>query len=146
MLSQELRVLEELARRSEIQSLHWPTQRQSLLPDVERLGYLDMGIMDLAGNATYVLTGEKAWLGDRVYFQQAVAGTASVSDVIISRVTNQPVVMYAVPIMRGDELVGVLIARKDAEVFSNIVDRMGYGENGYAAILGKDGTIYAHPD
>ncbi|NLY54857.1 MAG: methyl-accepting chemotaxis protein, partial [Firmicutes bacterium] len=42
--------------------------------------------------------------------------------------------------------VGVLIARKDAEVFSNIVDRMGYGENGYAAILGKDGTIYAHPD
>ena len=146
MLSQELRVLEELARRSEIQSLHWPTQRQSLLPDVERLGYLDMGIMDLAGNATYVLTGEKAWLGDRTYFERAVTGAASVSDVIISRVTNQPVVMYAVPIMRGDELVGVLIARKDAEVFSNIVDRMGYGENGYAAILGKDGTIYAHPD
>ena len=64
----------------------------------------------------------------------------------ISRVTNQPVVMFAVPIMRDDEVVSVLVARKDAKEFSEIVEQLGYGESGYSFILGKDGTMYAHRD
>ena len=145
-LDRELRVLGELARRSETQSMHWPTQRQSLLSDVERLGYMDFGIVTLDGNATYVLTEEEAWLGDRLYVERAIEGIPNVSDVMISRVTNQPVVMFAVPIMRDDEVVSVLVARKDAKEFSEIIEQLGYGESGYSFILGKDGTIYAHRD
>jgi len=143
-LDRELRVLGELALRSEVRSMRWATQRNALLHDVERLGYLDFGIITPDGNVTYVLTEETAWLGDRVYFQRALEGVPNVSDVMISRVTNRPVVMFAVPIKQDDEVVGVLVARKDAGEFSSIVDQMGYGENGYAFILGKDGTIFAH--
>ncbi|NLW16715.1 MAG: methyl-accepting chemotaxis protein, partial [Firmicutes bacterium] len=146
MLGRELRVLEELARRSEVQSMSWARQRQSLLPDVERLGYLDIGITTPDGTATYVLTEETAWIGDRVHFQKAMEGASHISNVMISRVENRPVVIFAVPIVQNDEVVGVLVARKDAKEFSHIVDQMGYGGSGYAFILGADGTFYAHPD
>lgn len=43
-------------------------------------------------------------------------------------------------------MAAVLFARKDAAVFSRIIDKLGFGEHGYAFIAGRDGTLYAHPD
>lgn len=145
-MNTDLRVLEELAFRPRTQGMDWATQRDSLLLDVERLGYLDIGIVTPDGNAKYVLTEEEVFIGDRVHFQKAMQGIANVSDVMISRVNNRPVVLYAVPIQAGDETIAVLVARKDAKAFSEIIGPLGYGENGYAFVLGKDGTVYAHPD
>lgn len=145
-MSLDLRVLEELASRERTRTMAWHTQRDSLFSDVERLGYLDIGIVTPDGNARYVLTEEEAFIGDRVHFQKAMQGISNVSNVMISRVNNQPVVLYAVPIYVEDEVVSVLVARKDARMFNQIISTMGYGEKGYAFILGSDGTVYAHPD
>src|SRR5690606_14228310 len=94
----------------------------------------------------YILSGEKTGLGDMEYIIKAFEGEANVSNVIISRIDKKPVVMFAVPIKKGNEIVGVLAGRRDATALCDITDKMGFGKNGYAFILGKDGTIYAHPD
>ncbi len=52
--------------------------------------------------------------------------------------------MIAAPIKSGNDIVGVLVARKDGVAFSDITDELGYGANGYAYLLGLDGTFYAH--
>lgn len=145
-LASQLRSLQELGLRTRTSGMDWKTQRESLSPDVERLGFLDIGVVALDGRARYVNGGDEASLGDRDYVQKAFAGQSAVSDVIISKVTGKPVVMLAVPIETlSESIVGVLVARQDGDALSKITNKMGFGSSGYAYLLNKTGTIIAHP-
>lgn len=146
VIIKDLSTLQELANRARTQTMDWEVQRESLRADVERLGYLDMAVVTPDGIANYILSGETADLGDRDYIKKAFQGEANISDVLISKVENKAVVMYAAPIENGGNVVGVLIGRRGGTVLNDITDEMGFGENGYAYIMGVDGTIYAHPD
>ncbi len=143
-MDRNLAVLYEVADRARTKTMDWPTQRESLTPDVERLGYLDMAVVTPDGKATYVISGETADLADRAYISKALEGTANVSNVLISKVTGEPVVMEAAPIKSGNTVIGVLLGRRDGNFLSSITDSQGLGERGYAFILGEDSTIYAH--
>ncbi|MGF7186082.1 methyl-accepting chemotaxis protein [Desulfitispora alkaliphila] len=143
-----LNVIETIANRSEIRTMDWEQQLATLQNEFSRLeeqGYLGLGVVTPDGTARYV-DGTETYLGDREYVQRALAGESNVSDVLISRVTDAAVLMYAAPIydMSG-EVGGVLITRRPGYALNVITDRMGYGEQGYAYITGADGTIYAHP-
>jgi methyl-accepting chemotaxis protein len=145
-IDKNLTVLNELAIRSTTATMDWTIQKESLASDVERLGYMDLGVVLPDGTTNYVLSGETAQLGDRDYVKKAMAGTANVSGVLISKVTGKPVVMEAVPIKSDGKIVGVLIGRRDGTFLSTITNAQGLGERGYAFILGGDSTIYAHPN
>ncbi len=96
---------------------------------------------------TLYADGSEANLGDRAYVQKAFSGQVNVSDVIVSRVTNSTVLMYAAPIYDySGNIGGVLIARRPGDILSDITDQMGFGEGGFAFILGSDGTFFAQPD
>lgn len=144
VISKDLGILQELARHENIISMDWEMQQEYLKPNVQRLKYLEIGVVTPDGIAHYVTDNSTANLGDRDYIKKAFQGQANISNVLISRATNQPVVMLAVPIEMDNNIVGVLIARKDGTAFSNITDQMSYGANGYAYLLGLDGTFYAH--
>lgn len=139
-----LMILQELANREQTKNMHFTTQRASLISDVKRLNYLDMAIVTPDGKAKYVLEEKEADLADREYVQKALKGEANMSDVIISKVTNTAVLMYAVPIIRADEVVGVLIARSDGNALYEIIKDMGFGETGYAYMINDKGTVVAH--
>ncbi len=139
-----LRVLQEVAERQTVQSMDFATQKSVLQDDVERLGYLDFGIVGLDGISTYILGDTEADLSDREYVQKALSGQKNVSDVLISRVTNSAVLMFAVPIEQNGEIVGALIARRDGNALFEITDEIGYGENGYAYIINQKGIVAAH--
>ena len=141
-----LELLKEIANRSQLQSMNYNLQHSSLKNDVERLGYLDMAIVNTSGQAKYILEGTNADLSDRAYITKALAGEANVSDVIISKVTGQAVLMYAVPILKDDQVVGVLIARRDGNALSEITDQLGFGKEGYAYMINTEGVTVAHPD
>ncbi len=146
IIAARLEVLYELSNKDDIRTMKWKVQKKALNDDVERLNYLDMAVVTPNGTANYVISGETAELGDREYIQKALQGESNISDVLISKVTNSPVVMYAVPIKDGDNVVGVLIGRKDGTDLNDVTDELGLGERGYAFILGPDATLYAHPD
>jgi methyl-accepting chemotaxis protein len=142
----ELRVLYELANRARTKTMDWETQRDSLLGDIDRHGYLDFGIVGMDGIAHYIKDDSTSNLGDRDYIIKSLAGEAVVSDVLISRVIGKPVVMFAAPIMVDDRPVGALIGRRDGAVLSDMTKQIGMGETGYVYMINPAGTIICHPD
>ena len=54
--------------------------------------YLAFGIVDASGTS-YYSDGTTADLADREYIIDALNGQTAMSDIIISRVTNEPVIM-----------------------------------------------------
>lgn len=139
------KTLEMIAFRHDIQTMDWEIQQPILQGQVARTNFLDIGIVDLDGTATYS-DGSTAELGDRDYIKKALKGEINVSDLIVSRVTNEIVLMYAAPIERDGQIVGALIGRRDGNSLSAIVDDTGYGENGYGYMINGSGVIVAHPD
>lgn len=145
-VADRLLVLQEIANRARTQTMDFTTQRDSIKGDIERLGYLDMAIVSIKGEAKYILEDKTADLSDRAYVTKALAGEANISDVLISKVTNSAVLMYAVPITKNGKVVGALIARRDGNALAEITDQMGYGEEGYAYIINDKGITVAYPD
>ncbi|HWQ77671.1 MAG TPA: methyl-accepting chemotaxis protein [Anaerovoracaceae bacterium] len=144
LLSKNLALLEKEAEKTEVLSMDWETQKTALENDANELRYLDMAIVSKNGSARYILSGETADLGDREYIQKALSGTPNISNILISKVTGEPVIMEAVPIKNGDQILGALIGRRDG---NNITSELNLDEeHGYVFILGPDSTVYSHPD
>jgi methyl-accepting chemotaxis protein len=120
-LNARLAVLQELASREEVKSLEWERQKTSLLPQVDRLGYLDLAIVDMQGQASYIKEETTSNLAGRDYISKALSGVSAVSDVLVSRVINKPVVMYAVPITDNNgRIAGALIGRQDGASLNKV--------------------------
>lgn len=145
-IEDRLLILQEIANRARTRTMTFDVQKESLLGDVERLGYLDMAIVTPDGTAHYIIEENTADLSDREYVKKALSGEANVSDVLISKVTNSAVLMYAVPITMDGKIVGALIARRDGNALFEITDEMGSGESGYAYIITDKGVTIAHPN
>ena len=146
----QLAIFQEVANRARTRTMVWETQAESLSGDIERLGYLDIAVVNTAGEARYLKDGTTTDLHDRAYIVQALSGSRAISDVLISRVINGPVVMYAVPITNGDhagaQVTGALIGRKDGANLSAICQQVTLGNTGYSFIVNQQGVFIAHPD
>ena len=143
----------EIANRARTRTMDWDNVvRANLLPDVQRIDCLDLGLVFPDGTTFYVTDNSVANLGDRDYIQDAFAGKNNFSDVLISRATGQPVVMLAAPVLQNDSsgapVVGALIARKDGGTFlAELVGTICTGRNsGYGFLINEEGTYTAHPD
>jgi len=149
-LTGRLNVLYEIANRARTRTMDWELIQPNLLPDVHRLGYEEMGIVYPDGFTRYVIDSATTNLGDRDYIIQAFSGRATISDVIISRRTGDPVVMFAAPIFESDAprapVIGVLIARMDGgKALSDIVLNLKSSmPSGYYFLVNNEGTIIAH--
>jgi methyl-accepting chemotaxis protein len=140
----ELQVLYELGKG--IQFLEWETQKEYLRPEIVQYGYLDFGLVNLDGIVQYVGEENSANLSDREYIQSALAGERAISDVIISRVTQEPVIMFAVPLMEGNTITGALIGRRDGAALTDMTKNIGVGETGYIYLINAQGTVICHPN
>ena len=149
-ISGRLDVLWEIANRSQTRTMDWEIIQPNLRPDVSRLGFEELGLVFPNGFTRYVLDPSTTNLGDRDYIIRAFARNVSISDVIISRRTGDPVVMFAAPIFQNDNsgapVIGVLIGRKDGgEALSDMV--LGLSSimpSGYSYLVNNEGTIIAH--
>lgn len=120
---------------------------QYLKGEADRMGYQALAHTDLYGNALRS-EGDSTNVADRDYFIQAKEGKPTVSDVVISKVTGEPIIVYAVPVIResttGSKITGVLYGVRDANEFSNMISEIVFGESGYAYIINGEGTPIAH--
>lgn len=140
------KTIEMLSEREDIQDMDWEIQKIVLLQQLGRTDFLDLAVVTPDGTARYS-NGTTSELGDREYIKKAFEGNVWVSDLIVSRVTNNVVIMYAAPIRKDGKVVGALIGRRDGSTLSDISDRTGYGDNGYGYIVNNtSGTVVAHPD
>ncbi len=121
-------------------------RRAFLSTEKKGLDFLEIAFVDMRGIADYGSDEESINLHDRSYIKTALSGKPAVSDVLISRATGEPVVMYCVPIFHLGSVVGAVLGRARGTDLSSYVDAMGFGESGYAYIVNGEGTVIAHPD
>jgi len=145
-ISGNLAALSEVARRSEVASMDYAVQQASIYPNINRLGYESMAVVTADGYGHDIADGTITDLRDRAYIKTALTGKSCISDVLINKLTGEPAIMEAAPIISDDKVVGVLIGRRNANFLSVITNSLGFGERGYAFILGANGTIFAHPN
>ncbi|WP_028307681.1 methyl-accepting chemotaxis protein [Desulfitibacter alkalitolerans] len=113
--------------------------------EANRAGYEVFGIIDKDGSNQRT-DGGITDVSTRDYFIKAMQGIPNVSDVLISRATGEPIIVFAVPIVRNNQVEGVLIGIRDGNELSNITNRINFGHNGYAFMVNGDGSIIAHPN
>jgi len=136
--------LEAVAMHENVRSAQMEEQLAYLTDFLESSEqYLTFGIVTANGESHYI-DGSVADLSDRTYIQQALEGRHSMSDVIISRVTGEPVLMMATPIDTETGEKQALLARIDGYYLSNITDGITMGESGNTFLINEVGTVLAH--
>nr|WP_319495420.1 methyl-accepting chemotaxis protein [uncultured Desulfobacter sp.] len=86
-------------------------------------------------------------LSTREYFKDALTGTLSLSQVIKSKTTGQPVFCIAAPVRQGNKIHGVLVGVINMNHFTaQFIDTEKVGQNGYVYMVNKSGVVLAYPD
>ncbi|MDY0041420.1 MAG: methyl-accepting chemotaxis protein [Desulforhabdus sp.] len=90
---------------------------------------------------------QKLDLSERDYFKNSEKGNASVGEVVLSKKTNNPITVIAVPIQStsGAFLGCMGIAMKLAPLAKRIAEKK-IGETGYPFIVDQRGLFIAHPN
>lgn len=144
-MASKMKELETLSNHDTIIEMDWQQQKALLEKEAIRLNYQGIAVVSLQGQAHY--TDETLIdLSDRPYIQKALQGKLAMSDIIISRKTNKPAMMLAVPILQEQKQLGILLARIDGYYLSKIVEDIKFGQTGFTYIMNADGTILGHPD
>ncbi len=86
-------------------------------------------------------------IADRDYFQRAMTGAVVVSDVILSKVSGNPVVAIAVPVVSAGKPSGVFLGALDLNYFTRkFVEPINIGASGYVFVTDRTGMVCSHPD
>lgn len=141
----DLMVLESIASRADITDLNNPYEKKLEIfkGEVERLGYIKMGMADLNGEALYT-DGNLINISDREYFQKAKSGLRNISDPIISKTDDSIIISYAVPVKINNSIVGVLTCTVNSDTLSNFTNNVKFGVTGNAFMINKSGVVVAH--
>ncbi|GMB08839.1 methyl-accepting chemotaxis protein [Thermolongibacillus altinsuensis] len=89
--------------------------------------------------------GKAVSISDRPYFQEAMKGKTVISDVVVSRATNEKVIVIATPIREQGKIVGVLFGTVKTEKITDLVLNVEVGKTGYGYLIQRDGVLIAHP-
>ncbi|HEX3037911.1 MAG TPA: EAL domain-containing protein [Oscillospiraceae bacterium] len=116
-----------------------------LKSEVNQYGFTRFGLADLSGDSV-TTDGKKVNVFSRKYFQDALNGRASISDLLIDRISNdEPIVVYAVPIYRNSQVVQVLYAVDKASNIAKLTSTSIFNDSCYSYIVSEGGTILFHP-
>ncbi len=136
--------VEAIAEQEAVRSMDFDKQKQYLSKRLaDNKNYLGFGIIKADGIAHY-LDDTTADLGDRDYVKEGFTGKSVMSEITISRVTGEPVILIVSPIYTVSGEKALLLARMDGYYLSNIVEDIKVGNSGYAFMLDAKGTIIGH--
>ncbi|WP_051531287.1 methyl-accepting chemotaxis protein [Clostridiisalibacter paucivorans] len=123
----------------------WEKKVEFFQKEAERSGFLEFAFVKTNGKAV-VFNKEKMEMdiSDRGYFKKAIGGDMAISDLLMNKLTGEPVVVLAAPVKRNEQVVGVLIGRKDGMILSENSNDIKYGDTSYAYVINSEGTIVGH--
>ncbi|MGG6295117.1 ATP-binding protein [Leptolyngbya sp. AN02str] len=112
-----------------------------------------LGIVDSQGWLSNVGRGKTDInVGDRPHFQRGMKGQSTVVDPVISRVSGEPIIIFASPIWSGPvqdkarRPLGIVNAPISIEKVTDVVQRLQYGRDSYAFALNSKGAAIIHPN
>jgi methyl-accepting chemotaxis protein len=81
---------------------------------------------------------------DRQYYKDIMEGKPLTWQTLIGKTSKKPALVVAVPIKKGDVLVGVMAAAMTVDDISKSVAKWKKGETGYAFLVDEKGKVVAH--
>lgn len=136
--------VEAIASQHVVQSMDTKKQNAYFASIIEeKQDFLAFAIVDELGVAHYT-DGTTSDLADREYIKQAFNGETVMSEILISRVTGEPVLMLATPIDTTTGEKALLLARMDGYILSDVVSEVTIGETGYAYVINQQGIFQGH--
>ncbi|SHK68242.1 methyl-accepting chemotaxis sensory transducer with Cache sensor [Clostridium cavendishii DSM 21758] len=84
-------------------------------------------------------------LSDREYVKKALEGEKNVSNILLSKVTQKPIMAIAYPLKYNDKIVGTVVGTIKFDSICKDVAKVKVGESGYAYMIDKNGLIVYHP-
>lgn len=112
--------------------------------ETQRAAHRCMAIVNTNGEGIYD-NGQRANLKDEDAFIVALSGKRFISDPTLEE-DHSLTMVYAVPVMNHSEVVGVLMAERDAYELSDIARNVTYGNQGNAYIVNQEARTIAHAD
>lgn len=106
-------------------------------------------LVDTKGNI--VADSDKAYLGknlnDRSYNKTSLEGKASISEVLLSKVTQNPIVVFTNPVKANNQIVGYTGIAVHGNSFSKYLENVKIGDNSssYAFLIDSRATMIYHP-
>ncbi|MCP4716024.1 MAG: methyl-accepting chemotaxis protein [Deltaproteobacteria bacterium] len=89
----------------------------------------------------------KVNVAERAYFKDSMTGNLSISPIIKSKGSGNPVFVISAPINDKGTVTGVLLAVVDLERFNmEFINDLKIGQAGYVFMYNRDGIVIAHPD
>lgn len=82
---------------------------------------------------------------DRTYFKEIIAGKPFAFETLIGKTSKKPALVIAVPIMKGEETIGVLGAAMNIDTLSGTVANWKNGKTGYAYLVDAYDKVVSHP-
>lgn len=143
-LNSELKYLLALGRRYSINPEKAAKAKvmELLKQEEENTDYKQLEVFDKNG----ITLTSNIDAASREYFQQAIQGKATISDLIISMQDNSKTFVVAAPIIDGNKPVGVVAGLRTPDFVSDLAKDFKYGDTGYAYILNEKGQILGHPN
>lgn len=149
MRDAELRFIQGLAQNSIIQdpNTSYEEKVEFLNEIAVNEGYERFVLADLEGNALQLDgTGTVVDASELDFYKRALNGEANASDIIISLVSGEPILIYSTPVYSNGRQTGVFYGIKDGSALSEVSNQIRFGETGFASIINNDGTIVGHYD
>lgn len=105
-----------------------------------KLGFIRMSLAELDGS--YKTTDHLSMnVSERPYFQMALKGYPAISDVLVSGVSGQNAIIFAVPVYRNGKLSYVLTGTHEFWSLQDFFSRGTFEEAGDTYIIDRDGNI-----
>lgn len=114
-------------------------RKQELADLSKKYGFNDISVSDSKGK-TYNNTD----ISDREYFKLAISGETNVSSPVIRKTDSSIILFVATKVNNGSGYDGIIYASLSSDVFSEMVNKIKVGNDGYGYVVDKTGTIVAH--
>lgn len=133
---------EALARLPEVRAGNY--QAAEVLLSTLAKGRKDINslvLVDLQGNTVADSNdAPSVYIGDRRYFQEALAGQAVISEILVSRLDERPIIVFAQPVLdERQKLRGIMMSVVEITVLEKSMERFTYGETGITFLVDHEG-------
>jgi methyl-accepting chemotaxis protein len=124
---EELSYIENLAQNKVVSDKTTSFEEKSnfLNKEAKKKNYSYFCFADANGNSTiFSKDTKKLDISERDYFKLAMTGKSNVSDVIISKDTGEPILIFATPKFENNKITGVFYGVKEGYTLNNISDKL----------------------
>ncbi|MDR3561656.1 MAG: methyl-accepting chemotaxis protein [Negativicutes bacterium] len=146
LMDEQMAALRVLSKNPYVAGLDVANGRQSIV-DTQKIY---PGLLIIASDATgqQVMRGDEIKLvnvSQRKFFQTAVKGQETISEVLTSQTTGEPIIVFAMPLQAGGKINGIIQGSFELPKLHEFVKKLSTNQN-TVYIVDSDGKLLSHPD